>query len=424
MEASVVGETMANDPMSGVSVLSFADEVTAELFSFLGATDTARCAKACSHWNRVSKRSRSLWRRFTYDDFGLSVGDASANWRDVYAYIASRFHAAESSDDIESQFVFCDDGSHQPGNGPENALVPTSSCWCTNAFVDHDVDFVSEMPGLHLVTHFGIQNGPSSYTAPVKEALAFASFDMPNLDQARAFDGSTGISLAHTFVRSEISREPPPRSAEGNTPLTGFAFPGIPAAFNSFRRHACRPTVARYSHFKLLSSSKCSDRVSNNIDVCALVTYGVSLPKLGAMIQPAGESTSAPLPPDPSQYRRHHEIRAYPWHIHEEFENQRWQQHQEQVRQLRQLQVELEETRAQLLEQAAAQFQETREEMERMSRQAHEMAEVAAQAIEQQDMRHRQLDFLRHGIGIHNNHDDEDDEGNFDSDNDDSDIDE
>ena len=397
---------------SRISILSFPNDVTAEIFSFLGGKDTARCTQTCNIWNEISRNSRSLWRRFAYDDFGLSAGDSSADWRAIYAYIAT--HAQEQPQSyIESQFVFCDDGSAQPGNAPENALLNSSSCWCTNAFVDHDVDFVSEMPGLHLVTHFGIQNGSSRYTAPVKCALASASVHMPNLDQARAFDGIEGISLAKKFSRSEIPMGKLSSSAGNNHPLTGFEFPDVPEAFDRFKKHPCRPTVARYSHFKLLSSSKCNDRVSNNIDVRCLATYGVSLPELEAMIQPQNEKTSAPLPPDPSQYKRRHRIRAYPWHIHEDFEDQRWEHHREQIQQLQQLQVELEETRAQLLEQAAAQFRETREEMERLGHQANEMADGAAQAIAHQDEQQRQLaDTISQAL-LSREHDDEDND-NFD----------
>ncbi|CAB9529915.1 expressed unknown protein [Seminavis robusta] len=298
-----------------------ADEVTAEIFAFLGAVDTARCAKTCRHWNRVSKHSRALWRRFSYDDFGLAEGSDAADWKAVYAFLKRqerRYREAVDDCFIQSRLVFCDDGSHQPGNNPEHALRRggENSCWCTNAFVDRDVDLVADLGEPHLVMAFEVRNGGVRFSAPVKEALAFASLQMPNLESASVYDGSNGIQLAHELMKCNNSNN---SNNDPGSPLAGFVFPGIPRAFNSVcAQPAKRPTVARFVHFKLLTSSKCFNRVSNNIDVCNLFAFGVPLAELNALIHP-GAATTADAPPDPSRYVRRHKVREYPWHIHNEF---------------------------------------------------------------------------------------------------------
>jgi F-box-like len=315
---------------SSMDILSLADEVTVEIFAFLGAMDTARsAAQVCRHWHRVANHSRALWRCFVCDDFGLTEGVESADWKKVYAYIKvqERAYLLGSGDRfIQSRLVFCDDGSHQPGNKPEHALSRNDDeCWCTNAFVDHDVDLVADLTAPHLVMSFTVANGGLRFSAPVKEALAFASLKMPDLEAARAYDGSKGIHLAHEMVAGGDNQRKNNNNNNNNNnchhhhPLAGFVFPGIPQAFNAIcSQPAARPTVARFVHFKLLTSSKCGNRVSNNIDVCNLFTFGMPLPELAAMIH----TEERDIPLDPSRYARHHQIREYPWHIHEAFQQQ------------------------------------------------------------------------------------------------------
>ena len=313
---------------------SFADEVTAEIYSFLGAIGTVRCASACKQWYLVCKHSRNLWRRFVYDDFGLSVGDANADWQAIYAYIYTESKRVDVF--VPSVLVFCDDGSHQPGNSPANALQQNEDCWCTNAFVDHDVDLVADLGTPHLIQYFLIGNGNYNYSAPVKEALAFASFDLPDLETARAYDGEAGIGLARRLdALQNRDRCKKTVSSDRCHPLAGFNFPFLAYDF-SLSKPLLRPTVARYVHFKLLTSSKSNNRVSNNIDVRNLHTHGRPLPNLMAMLYPESPSTAARhnLPPDPSnRYQRRHQVRPYPWHLHTEFRLQELQQDIEQMAQ-------------------------------------------------------------------------------------------
>lgn len=312
---------------SSVTITSLADEIIAEVFSYCGSVHTARCAQSCRNFCRVSKNSRALWRRFVYDEFGLAQGSDSADWYAVYRYIKQQQKAyfdglildeyANISDDnnlIPSQLVFCDDGSHQPGNNPEHALNRTAhQCWCTNAFVDHDVDLVADLTTPHLVMALEVANGGMQYSAPVKEALAFASLELPNLEMARQYDGSKGITIARQPSQSQHSNKVPLHH-----PLAGFCFPR--QAYNvRLQKPVVRPTVARYVHFKLLTSSKDSNRVSNNIDVCSLLAFGVPLPRLNELIH-AGSEDSNNNTPDPSKaYSRRHKVREYPWHIHDAF---------------------------------------------------------------------------------------------------------
>jgi F-box-like len=76
------------------SILALGDEITAEIFAYLGATETARCSSVCQNWNSVCRNSRSLWRSFVYDDYYLSAQheseESSADWYAIYAYIRTQ----------------------------------------------------------------------------------------------------------------------------------------------------------------------------------------------------------------------------------------------------------------------------------------------------------------------------------------------
>jgi hypothetical protein len=120
--------------------------------------------------------------------------------------------------------VLCDDGSHQPGNDPESAMRRIGDVgWCTNAFVDHDVDLVADLTTPHLVMEFQASNGGSRFSAPVKEALAFASLMPPNLEAARVYDGEAGIQKAREMVAGD-KNEGRSRSVPPGHPRAGFVF--------------------------------------------------------------------------------------------------------------------------------------------------------------------------------------------------------
>jgi F-box-like len=306
------------DDDDGISILSVGDEIIAEIFAYLGATDTARCASVCQNWNLVCRNSRSLWRRFVCDDYYLArqEGGESADWYAIYAYIRTlqiEGHKRQKENIVNNtetplatQLVFSDDGSPQPGNPPENALINNRECFCTNAFVDKNVDLVASLSQPCLITHFLVANEGYYYTSPVKETLAFASMDMPDLDAAREFDGEKGSEWVRNLFHKVANKEEgyPIRTGYPKQPLAGFLFPGMPFAFNMALKQACTPVVARFVHFKLLSSSHCQDRVSNNIDVCRLQAFGIALPRLPELLQQTTASSGATsLAYDPSSPR-------------------------------------------------------------------------------------------------------------------------
>ena len=240
------------------------DDAMVEIFCFLGPVFTATCSQVCKQWYTVASDSRCLWRQFVAKDFRLDEGSDQTDWKRVYAYLAHQLQSYNKAEresktvqlmrPLPATVIFCDDGSNVPGYPPECCLVRGFGAWCTNAGVEEDVDLVIELPATCLITCFEAANGGMFYSAPLKEALVFTSMHPINLDRARQYDGRTGSEWAkklHANLDTGYS------SAK---PLVGFCFPPLPEAFSArLRKPLNYPVVARYVHFKLLSSHKATD---------------------------------------------------------------------------------------------------------------------------------------------------------------------
>lgn len=291
-------------------------DVMADVFSFLGATGTAKCSQVCRQWYRVATISRCLWRQFVVDDFRLEEGVESVDWRKAYSYLVQKLFDCDKQEKdrtwapLPARVVFSDDGSAVPGYPPEAAIRRGLGAWCTNAGVEEDVDLVLKLPQLCMVTSFEVANGGHFYSAPLKEALIFTSTQPVDLEAARKFNGKEGSEWVDRLAGApNFNANPNNGSSE---PLIGLHFPPLPQAFNArhHRRLGRRPVLARYIHFKLLSSYNYPGMLSDNIDVQDLLTYGCTLPELPSLLQTP--NLNAQLPEDPS-YRRMHEIRPYPY---------------------------------------------------------------------------------------------------------------
>lgn len=192
-------------------------------------------------------------------DFGLEEGDVEADWRQVYAYLSRQLQICNektAAQPLDARVMFSDDGSPVPGYPPENSLRRGYGAWCTNSGVETDVDLVLELPEACLITHFEGANGGLFYSAPLREALVFASVHPVGLENARQYNGRMGSEWAEKLSRCHGTATPV-KPAE---PLVGFCFPPPPEAFNArLKKRLNRPVVARYVHFKLLRSYNAHD---------------------------------------------------------------------------------------------------------------------------------------------------------------------
>lgn len=301
------------------------DGLLAEVFSWLGPLGTGQCSQTTGRLQRVAYSSRTLWRTFVQRYFGLE-GNENVDWRAVYAYLATRSQQ-RAAYLPPGRVVFADDGSCIPGYPPENALrLDRRLAWCTNSGVDQDVDLVVSLTEPTLVSGFVAENvGGMFYSAPMKEALVFCSPTPIDLDAARQFNGKNGSKWVTKLQKeapnklffSQTSRDttmdpvsavPSYTSPQLVQPKAAFQFPD--PAYNMCLQQRCPPSVARFVHFKLLSSHKCTrGRPSDNIDVKGLYTFGVPLPELPALLQEV-----VAVAPDPS-YRRQHEVREYTFYL-------------------------------------------------------------------------------------------------------------
>jgi hypothetical protein len=298
-----------------------------------------------------------------------SLGD----WRAAYAYISQQ--ALDRSDEVLFvQVKFADDGTECPGYPAANAVSIHRGAWCTNAGVDHDVDLVVQCPEPSLIKGFVARNGGLSYSAPLKEALVFGSYQPVDLHETRHYNGENGrawvkrmegpeqplvaatreetirqwmedivaseqnqfpVSLVTSVApdhRSSSTRSAPVSSQaiqqeaqqERLEPLAAFRIPPLPRAYHARLERTCRPTVARYVQFKLLSSYSSPERLSDNIDVMDLLTFGIPLPELNSLLLPSSslqsttcsdeqQLTDTPAPIADPSYQRMHAVRSYPY---------------------------------------------------------------------------------------------------------------
>lgn len=232
-----------------------------------------------------------LWEFFFRTDFCLKTteGDASDDWRGAYIYVSSVMKLKEPQWLSPPTSLFADDGGHIAGYPAQNALGHGPECWCTRPGVDRNVDLVAELQEPALVTAFRFANPEAGYTMPVRDALGFASFDVPDLTKARAFDNSTDDESSQVTRRREDEES---EEDEEEEDLHGDVLNGLIPGAAGYRfdlealARAARgssdnvtavakcgaPTVANFVHFKLLSSYH-PDGSTVNIDVRHLHTF-------------------------------------------------------------------------------------------------------------------------------------------------------
>ena len=306
--------------------LKLPDEVITEIFASAGPMDTARCSMVCTKFHSISKNSRQLWRKFVLQDFQLGQ-EKDCDWKAVYPYLLKRQGKFDiSAPPLPARVVFADDGSHTPGFPPENATSPHwTRPYSTGQGVVKDVDLVIDLNEVCLITGFAAANHCSSCSGPLKEALVFASLNPPSLDDARQYDGKVGSEwvnkLESHLERQEENEEIYPLDFDkkvnklgfvmftpcnATEPLAGFQFPNVPDCYRErLIRYCYKPMVGRYVHFKLLSIfDPFSRRMTNNIDVMDLHTFGVALSELPSLLQNDMLNGEHPYP----SYQRIHQV--------------------------------------------------------------------------------------------------------------------
>ena len=321
------------------------EDILEQVFANLGPVGAAKCACVCHTWKRTVYQSRSMWRGFCESTFGFSQGHATADWRSVYAYLTRKAKEPARLLQEDVEVVFADDGGGFLFFKANRVVKHDEHAWCTNTDVNENVDLVVRTRIPTLVSGFALRNPGGDFSAPLHEALVFASYDTIDLDAARIFDGSNGEEwVTHfegpkkevrgRFVVEETLRqqarllesinnpalEPVAPQHQGVVrtalnpnvdphrvvlhPLAAFRTPPLPLAYTEFQTQRSAPTVARNIHFKLLNSHKTPDMVADNIDVLSLLTYGIPLPELARMAGTEGSET-LPIP----HYTRTHVLR-------------------------------------------------------------------------------------------------------------------
>jgi len=328
-------------------------DILIETFLCLGASGTAKCAMVCREWNATSQNSLALWRYFTREDFGINLqqNDGSKNnnieWSKVYRYLSSQT-IIENLKVLPARVIFADDGSSIKGYPAENAFDPQKGAWCTSWGVQRNIDLVVELPTAPcLVTDFFVQNGSHYYTAPLKQALIFASLERPpDLEIGKKFNDEEGMKWVEKLVTldDEIQIEKWKESNDDDKtivykhrrvkrkkcasldqqqqqkyqPLAAFNFPSNEyddCVNASFQYNACAsPIIARYIHFKLLNSvtNDKHGRLSTNIDILNLGITGIDLPVLPELLHlekkgQEDERFGRQMAKDPS-YKRMHKV--------------------------------------------------------------------------------------------------------------------
>lgn len=334
----------------------FTEDILELVFSNLGPQGSSNCAAVCRTWKRVVYQSKSMWRHFCQRTFGFSDGNPLADWRLVYAYLTTKAQEPQQllQEDV-MEVVFADDGGGFLFFKANRVIKHNELAWCTNTDVNENVDLVLRAKIPALVSGFAVRNPGNDYSAPLHQALVFASYNTIDLDAARAFDGSNGESWVKELEGAEDDRvgqeqfllettlhiqthflesitntrglEPISPSHEGMDrttttssstkqqtqtqsqsqilkPLAAFRTAPLPLAYTAFLTRRTAPTVARNIHFKLLNSHKAPGIVADNIDVLSLLTYGVPMPELTRLT-----GTENTPPPEIPNYKRTHTLR-------------------------------------------------------------------------------------------------------------------
>ena len=159
------------------------EDILAQVFANLGPVGAANCARVCQTWKRAVYQSRSMWRGFCDSTFGFSDGHAQADWRLVYAYLSTKAQEPAQLLQDEIEVVFADDGGGFLYFKANRAIKHNDHAWCTNTDVNENVDLVvrtRRCPA--LVSGFALKNPGGDFSAPLHEALVFASYDTIDLD--------------------------------------------------------------------------------------------------------------------------------------------------------------------------------------------------------------------------------------------------
>ena len=128
-----------------------------------------------------------------------------------------------------------------------------------------NVDLVLSLPRTFLITSISATSPGPGFTNPVRDILAFASIDPPDLTGSRRSHDSNSPPpgpphpLAHSL--HETSQASPPSSPLKviqsldhleDAPVAGFVFPQTGQS-HTLTAHT-RPLLARFVHIKLLSA--------------------------------------------------------------------------------------------------------------------------------------------------------------------------
>ena len=246
--------------MSNFVLLDY--DVVLEILKFAGPKSASYTGACCRDLATLPFEScKKMWKFFFQAQYPFLTKEEQEeeedDWRGAFLYVYER--QLLKSEWLEPPMaLFADDGGHIAGYPAQNALSFGPEVWCTRPGVDKNVDLVAELRVPALVTAFRFANPENGYTMPLREGLAFASFDAPDLSAARKFDSSD---------------------------TNNFKVPGaVSVRFKNDDDLAfvkdCEPTVANFVHFKLLRSYHPDSRTVN-IDVRHLHVQGTSLPLLG-----------------------------------------------------------------------------------------------------------------------------------------------
>lgn len=340
-------------------------DVAGHIFTFAGPLATARCAQVCKSWKHASERHLSLWRTFVEQDFGLPKGNypMDRHWHRIYAKCTSELQKTPWQH-LEASVVFADDGGNFPGYPAQHALIDSMNMvWCTSTGADRNVDLVVELGQLCLLTGFRAANGGRGYSAPLQQGLVFVGVDPPDLESARCYNvqqgDHNGGELGSNWVRHlfqpekksvlddlldelappeegnveppqaqaplennganeeaangqnnddaprQRSAEAPPTTPDGApTPVAAFHFPDLSEAYLAKSEQTLgKPRLARYIHFKLLTSHSPPglEHISDNMDLMNFLPIGIPMRDVQHHIP-----LDDPVIPD---YPRQHEVR-------------------------------------------------------------------------------------------------------------------
>ena len=295
---------------------------------------TVAMSQATARSMKLLVRSASeLWWCFLARHFGFTKASfdqhLSCDPCTLFYHIAS-IRSRTSPVPIPCSVVFSDDGMPFPGHGPERALEPQNSCWCTRPGVNRNIDLVislgaAETPaeqsepaeqavggGWWLVTELQVATPGFGFSNAPREVLGWCTINPPDLAGARRWD-LTPQEVAQSF---EPNYMPTVKESSITGSEASFLFPSLdasqrPASYSMVKEHALTvPKIAKFVHFKILSSFDPEGHGPDdaNVDVKGLWVLGVPLDDLQNQL---GNAAKQPHQ-DPS-YARLHDEKDHDW---------------------------------------------------------------------------------------------------------------